>query len=406
MIKYLFLIIIFATLSVNVLAIETEIKESYQPGETIIAEIKGNILGPITKENVEFKRGHVMVSSFEYDVKRLGEKYFLWAVSPSDFGLKNNYTLVIKDILTDSTGILEKITFQRNFSVEGNLTEYNVKPGLISTKEDFEIQVYLYGNNDKKINLDFPNKREISLKPEKNTIRFSIDNFSISGLTNITIGKYLIPVYIIKNDSWKKADSEKTLKFIPDKIEGIELISEKPRAYSFTIANNAGKKIENIILQYDKNIFSISSNQKFNLEKDEKKHFNFSIKDGKDNVNELIYLKYENVSFELPVKIEFTKNASEILRRSNLSKSNYKCEELGGKICSEKEACSEQYKESADGKCCLEKCIKIKENSKAWIGYLIAGIVLLSLIYLYMKYKGTEKNKDFIDKNIEEKNVP
>ena len=100
------------------------------------------------------------------------------------------------------------------------------------------------------------------------------------------------------------------------------------------------------------------------------------------------------------------KNESEILRRSNLSKSNYKCEELGGKICSEKEACSEQYKESADGKCCLEKCIKIKENSKAWIGYLIAGIVLLSLIYLYMKYKGTEKNKDFIDKNIEEKNVP
>ena len=83
-------------------AISTTIKPVYQPGETMIIEIQGNILEPIKKEDIELKRVNVQVP-FEYDFKKIGSKYFLYAILPQS---QNNYTLYIKNIATTSNGAL------------------------------------------------------------------------------------------------------------------------------------------------------------------------------------------------------------------------------------------------------------------------------------------------------------
>src|SRR3989344_5536255 len=123
----------------GVYAISSDLREAYRPGETIIAELQGNFLSPIEKENVEFYRGHVLVP-FEYDVMKLGEKYFLWAVAQEN---ENNYTLKIKDISTTINGKPGKIDFEKNFSIVGGLIDYSIKPGVIFANSDFELVVFL-----------------------------------------------------------------------------------------------------------------------------------------------------------------------------------------------------------------------------------------------------------------------
>jgi len=94
--KAIFFIILLSFFVIPVSAISTDMKESYSLGETMIIEIFGDILEPIFPENVEFRRGHVKVP-FDYDIKKLGDRYFLWAVTPES---ENNYTLVLKDVTT------------------------------------------------------------------------------------------------------------------------------------------------------------------------------------------------------------------------------------------------------------------------------------------------------------------
>ena len=62
--------------SVNSSALTLNMKESYQPRETMIIEVAGNILSPIKLEDVEFKRKNVIMP-LNYDVKVLGEKMLL-----------------------------------------------------------------------------------------------------------------------------------------------------------------------------------------------------------------------------------------------------------------------------------------------------------------------------------------
>src|SRR3989344_2076930 len=86
-------IIIFASLA-NALSID--LKSEYRTGETIIFELNGVILEPLSRDNIEFLRGHVAVE-FQHQILKLGTRYFIYALSPS---AENNYTIVIKGVVT------------------------------------------------------------------------------------------------------------------------------------------------------------------------------------------------------------------------------------------------------------------------------------------------------------------
>ena len=384
-------------LSGFVSAISTDLKANYDRGETIIAEIKGNILEPITKEQVDFIRGHVSVP-FDYDLKKLGEKYFLWASAPTN---ENNYTLVIKDIVTTENGKTTKINFEQNFSVAGNFSDYNIKPGFIFTREDFSVDIYFNEDSENKINAGFPS-REIILKPGKNTIEFSIEEANETGLYMIEIGKYAFPAYIfVEEVNGRQIGKKPMLRFEPERIASIMLIGEKS-AYPFQIVNFGDWDVGDIEIDYDENIFSIDR-ETIGLKAKEGIELNASfIGDISEEmkikgISRIITARAGGYAFELPVVINFTEKQEEAKTPylNNYTRLSY-CSELKGKVCVAEENCTGETKTSLDGACCIGACAKkeIESGNYSWIGWLIAGIVLLVIIYAYLRYKkakGTDK---------------
>ncbi len=178
------------------LAITTDIRESYSQGETVVTKIEGNILAPIKSTNIELKRaGHILVP-MEYELNKLGEDYYLWFITPAS---ENNYTLFINNISTTVSGNTREVSYQKNFSVSGNLTDYFIKPGAVLTTEDFEIKVVLNEDLDKSIDVKFIEESEFTLKPGENTIKFSIEGINETTIVNASIGKYDLPVYVRVN---------------------------------------------------------------------------------------------------------------------------------------------------------------------------------------------------------------
>ncbi len=387
----------------GVLAISTTMKDVYEPSETIIIEIKGNILGSIPKENVEFKRNNVAVP-FDYDLIKIGGRYYLWAIPPEN---ENSYTLIIRSIATTVSGKLQEIDYYQNFSVKGNLTDYNIKPGIVSTNHDFEIIVNLNQDEDKTISVDFPISGETLLKPGQNTLKFDVDNVPETSIIDIHLGKYTIPVYIIVNESNKKARVDE-LRFSPRIIESRILITDKNRHYPFIITNAGEKEIRDVTLEYDDELFIVGPNTKFNIAAGKNVYLNLSLKNiPKDNIKKSIYAKYGNNSIEMLVDITQTENIEEAetpyLESSYNETSLFYCAELSGAQCSASETCSGNIVSSINGACCVGKCQVSEESSSyAWIGYLLAGIVIVGGLILWLRYKKQKQESNPLTRKISE----
>lgn len=319
--------VIFVFVSASITsAISTEIKDSYPPKETIITEISGSVLEPIDSANVKLIRGHVLVP-FDYEIKRLGERYYLWILAPEQ---RTNYTLSIKGIATYVSGNVQRIDYEKNFSVSGNLTDYYVKPGFILTEKDFEVRAQLNEDREKEIELEFiKEKSKYMLKPGENIIKFSISNLNKTGLFNLSIGRYRLPVYIKSN------------------------------------------KTETPVL-------------------------NISNETAGSNLTSLIDVE--------PV----TKQEEEAI---NKERAKYHCYEFPGKICAASERCSGDTIVSLDGACCVKgECGSESTGGRsyAWVGYVIAALVIVAGVVIYIKYKKIKAEKNPLEKKIlsSEKSTP
>ncbi|MEM4271297.1 MAG: hypothetical protein QXO70_04360 [Candidatus Pacearchaeota archaeon] len=202
--KIILLSAVFLLMS-NVLAISIDMEETYLPRQTVIKKISGEILDVLTRENLEFRRGHVKIP-LESDLKRIGEDYYIWFITPT---LENNYTLVIKDIAITTGGFVKRVDYERNFTVKGNMS-YSIKPGFVYTSNDFEIIVQVYEDNKKTITTNFLEEKaqDFILKPGENILKFSIKNVNETGLYNITIGDYNVPAYIMPNKTFYRVINE------------------------------------------------------------------------------------------------------------------------------------------------------------------------------------------------------
>jgi len=302
---------------------------------------------------------------------------YTWA-QYRNFGItRNGITL---DIVADSTGD----------SGENGECTWLARP-LLPYNEDSE----------NKINAGFPS-REIILKPGKNTIEFSIEEANETGLYMIEIGKYAFPAYIfVEEANGRQIGKKPMLRFEPERIASIMLIGEKS-AYPFQIVNFGDWDVGDIEIDYDENIFSIDR-ETIGLKAKEGIELNASfIGDISEEmkikgISRIITARAGGYAFELPVVINFTEKQEEAKTPylNNYTRLSY-CSELKGKVCVAEENCTGETKTSLDGACCVGACAKkeIESGNYSWIGWLIAGIVLLVIIYAYLRYKkakGTDK---------------
>ena len=188
----IFLIVFALFVLPNALAITTDLQDDYARSESMIIQITGSILEGINKNQVEFSRGNVLVS-LDYDIKKINGNWYVWAIAPSNEG---NYTFMLKNIATTELGKPAIITFEQNFSVNEEIIAYYVKPGVVTTSDDFQIDVYLNRDEPKEIGVNYIEEWTEVLKPGKNTIDFSVSEIIGKQMINILVGDYSIPAYI------------------------------------------------------------------------------------------------------------------------------------------------------------------------------------------------------------------
>jgi len=399
----IFTIVFLVCFSCNVLAVSIDMKESYGAGETMIMEIKGIILTPISQEQISFVRGHVAMP-FNYGLTKIGERYFIWGITPRN---ENNYSIVIEKVFTMVDGATKEIEVKKDFRVEGNASDYYIEPGVISAIDDFEIKAVLSRDEKKTINVDFPYGREIELIPGDNKIEFSIGEINATGIYTINIGKYAMPAYIIKKSSNVKNvtgydDEEINLRLNPESIESTILMSDTPN-YPFQIVNNGSNEVKDIEVIYDKEIFNVNFNGSFSLNGSESIEFNISLREDisteikKDGINRVIKIESGEFILKLPVMISFTEKEEEKKTPylENYTKLEY-CSSLGGKICVATETCDSTPKTTIEGLCCVGNCKSPEEEGgNAWISYIIVGVLLIIGVFIFLKYKKTKGTDQF-----------
>jgi len=385
----------------SALAISIDMKPIYQPGETMIIEIFGNILEPIAFENIELKRINVQVP-WEYDVKRVGEKYYLWGTVPNE---ENNYTLIIKDIVTAINGVPQNIDFSQNFSTQGELISYSIKPGFVITQDDqFEMVAFLYTDFSETISVNFPEEHELTLDPGENKLTFSTLSPNIQpGFSIIQIGIYSVPILIIKEPEDGIEILFPEFRFFPTEIESTILIDQEP-FYPFRIINVGLDDLTNIVLEYNEDLFFITPDPIGLLGPNESIEFNLSLKVPNQDISEVIIARSGSDTIELPVIVTYTQDESEVILPEYLEEEfsenqNYYCSELAGKACAADEVCSIETISSLDvTNCCLGTCSAPKEKSYAWVGYLIGAIILIVLVIIGGRYiKTRKKGKGQVD---------
>lgn len=394
--KWIVVILSLVIFTSCVSAISTNLKAEYMKGETMIVEISGNILSSIGKEQVEFRRGHVAVP-FDYDLKKLGDKYFLWAITREN---EEDYTLVIKDITTTVSGKLTTLDFQQNFSVSNVSASYSVKPGFISAKEDFKLEIQLNEDIDKTIASDFPEEREIVLKPGKNYVAFPLKE-DVNGLIMIKVGDYSLPALITGKNVIVEPPpyNEIILELNPKILISTILINERVD-YPVNIINTGERDIYDVKFVYDNDLFYIPEIANRSLVVGSALNFNVSFIGEVDadfarrGIEDSILIDADGTQFELPIFINFTEEEGEV-DTPYLANLSY-CSDLQGVVCTAGEVCSGEKRTSLNGVCCLGECSNdMEEGGNEWIGYLIAGILSIGLIIVFLRYRKTKGKSEF-----------
>jgi len=374
----------------SVFAITTDLKESYKPRETIIFKIEGNILENIEKEQIDFLRGHVSVP-LEFGLEKIQGDYYVWAIAPENNG---TYGFVINELITTDKGKIVEIDFEQNFSVQGEIIDYNVKPGVIFTGKDFSLNVYSFIDNELEIPILYVGQGNVKLNPGENKIDFSVKDIKKNELIIIGVGNYAFPAYIIgENSANGEINRLPEFRFKPRTIKSTIINEGKTIVYPIQIINSGEEKIS-ILFDYDKDIFLIPKNE-VTIQSNEIYEFNATLKKfPSENLNEIIYAKSGNFSIELPVVIEITNSIDEA--NTDFSETElYYCSELNGKQCTANEICDGDLEQSLDGACCVGVCKEEDTGgSYTWIGWILAGIVVLIIAIVFVKYRKTKVSGD------------
>ena len=366
-------------------ALSLDLDSAYDQSETIVAEIQGVVLQPISHTQVTFTRGHVE-TVVVYDVQRLGDNYFIYFIAPR---AQQNYTLTLRDVDTMINGERQIVTLERSFTISNQSVPYNVRPGFINTAEDFELEFTSFSDQPLNLALGVPFNSNTTLQPGITTRSFSIDAFP-QALSVFSLGMYSLPIY-----SAAEVDNtfpvSRIVDISPRRIE-YYFIRGRESPFSFTVRNTGTEVLENIVLIYNESRYTLVPKTIKKINVNESVAVNITLKQFNMNLDDKITIRAGNESIDVPLKISYNETLPiSINRTSNASVQVYYCNDLGGKICTTNERCEGSTTPSLSGSCCIGSCVVPEKSGLAWIGYLLGAIVLIVLVIVggkYMKSRG------------------
>jgi hypothetical protein len=398
-------------------AIEIDMKDSFNQGETLIAKISGNFFEAISEENVIFYRGHVRTSIIPF-VAKINNGFYIYAnlfdKSP------NNYSIVIEDAkyYQGSQIIEEDIT--KNFSINENFADFSIDKGFVIAEEDFFIEIQNLQDHEVTINLGAVNYNEgegffaslfggkktsgnsITLNPgEIKKIDFKVDDFEKSSIIELSTEnlKYEILVYIFSKEEKEK---QKNFRFEPSELN-ISTVINSNKTRIIYLRNIGETEIENISLKISDSLLPYVS---LSIDKINGLNDNFSKK-----IELYIFSDAEEKSIEgqitaktsddelyayVSVFLNFLKDYIPLDEEDSIDSKN--CSELNGIICAENQKCEGNFNYTTDGVCCLGTCQEEKESSTGKIiGWFLLFIIIIFIAWFYLKkYKKVESVNDLM----------
>ncbi len=392
---FIMIMLCLVLFTVPVTALSSTLKTLYSPSETAIIRLDGIILEPISPESFKILRnGHVEVP-VEYDVRHIANSDFIWFIAPQNTG---NYTLAINDIATRTNGAELRVSYLQNFTIEGNVGDYTIRPGFIDTQYDFDINIEMRNDAPKKIQISLPYPHEEIIIPGTNSLHFAAADFRQNQIATLSIGEYELPVYIRGNITSSATLVLSSLEFLPERILQRINYSEAISSYRVGIINHDTQDAKNIILDYNKQLMQIKPDSFKVIKPDEIAYFNVSLKKRPvETLHETIYARKGEVSFPLLIEIIVVNETKDA--ETNVTAQGLYCAELGGAVCKGEDRCSGATVASRDGACCKDTCIAPeKQTSNIWIGYALAGVVLIGIALLWLRYKEAPRKNHFAER--------
>lgn len=395
----------------SIFAVQIDLsRESYQPIETLQAEITGNFLLFEPEHILIYEQGKVHSTPMISDLMRKDDIYYFYAVLPNKEG---NYTIKIEDAEYTENRITKTDTITKDFMIkESNRSALSIMPGFVLTNSDFDIGVEsLIDNLNLTITLEATGEtKEVFLIKEIG----KMVGFSIVGITEPTfitiqeIGEaksvgffgnlfgsndedeeedeidYKIPVVVIQTITEPPVEPvEKTeLSFVPEALTGTITSNH---AFKIILYNTGTKNISDIIISTESdislgtiNINSLKPNEQVQISLVTPENLTI----GTDFIG-TITATFSDQYEIFPFSFEVIEDEKKINIISDTIDVNLSCEDLNGKLCKDNEKCSVDTKSSTDGACCTGTCKKIKKSSTGMIIGILILIVLAGVVAIF-----------------------
>lgn len=370
----------------NVNAISVDIQENYFPRETIVVKLEGNFLDPIRKENIFFYSDRIKVP-MEYDLARVDEYYYLYTVLPNK---ERNYTLIIENVHYFEAGEEKTEDLNFNFSVEGPVADFTVKPGFIVTDKSFELTIE---SNVRRVEveadyLDFSTSIEVPAGSSKKITLPAIHTPEVSILE-------------VKSDNFTYSLPIKILTY-PKKVRSIaispaflntSLFRGSPLSIQLYVENRGQETIKNISLMCPCLNVSFSPNNIRELEPNSFAEINISSMPLESQAI-ILYAISDELSANATILINVLTVTIQNFTSDEIR--TFSCFEIGGNLCEDEETCTGEPTETIEGECCIGDCKKPTSFLKIFIILLILAALAGIGYYVFMRVKKGKSSKDFL----------
>jgi len=375
------------------------VKESYSGWETLQADITGNFIS-LEKENVLiYENGSAHSEAVLSGLIKRGDVYKYYAILPEREG---NFSLRIEGVQYIKSGKLVDDVVSKDFTIVKGGVVLSVNPGFVITDKDFSVRVVSYnGNQD--ISATFSGNGQTEslhlVDSVEDKIKFSIEGV-LDSESNIEIGSYNIPVYLIKKQN-EIVVNESYIEIVPLDLRGSLDVGEE-YTFEIMIENSGETNISLIVLSSDLDVL-IEPNKIEFIEVGEKKIVNVTlVKIGESGeVFGEIVAEFDGKILSIPISFEIEEGKEVVVKVKNETipgKKDLYCEDLGGVVCLDNDECDEDTVPALDGPCCLGECVEESDFNWWIIGLLIlvlvAGIILV--YYKKIKKKQIRKSSDEI----------
>lgn len=179
--------------------------------------------------------------------------------------------------------------------------------------------------------------------------------------------------------------------------------------FPLKIQNFGSTPLDAITFDYNPDLFVIWPRLNVSVAPNSSVFLNISVRNFSRDIKSVIGISLAGKHEYVTVRLNYTRNATQVKTSYTSGGANntpsFHCGELAGVSCSANERCSGQTVSSSDVPlCCVGgSCVAEKESSYAWVGWVIAALVVGGALFALAKYRKAKPSSTLLTKTLNDK---